>query len=202
MKLFRASLLLLAALAAACASGQQAPANPADDWCRAAITDLTRAQHAWYEKDKAQGHDDAWMLTTPNPPIDDARIQAAEHRLGVRFDNQFKEWLRHADGWRFFSGADSLFPVEEISPDSTPAQNLRAFLRSGEFTPAQIGVDSFDQLIVVGGTDDGASFIALRAATDTENESAPVYTFGHGDFEKHDSFRTFIQNEVDLLEQQ
>ncbi|MBF6171315.1 SMI1/KNR4 family protein [Nocardia blacklockiae] len=140
------------------------------------------------------------MLTTPNPPPDEAQIRAAESRLGINFDSQYEEWLRHANGWKFFSGAHSLFPVESISRDSVAAQNLSAFLQSGEFTPTQLGVDSFDQLVVIGGTDDGAAFIALRATNAPCTESTPVYTFGHGDFEKHDSFKTFLRNEIEVLE--
>ncbi|MBF6065145.1 SMI1/KNR4 family protein [Nocardia terpenica] len=203
MKLLRTSLFLIAALTAACTSSRYAPqASPSDDWCRSAISELTNAQRAWYEKGKAEGHDDTWMLTAPKSPADDASIQAAENRLGVKFDDQFKDWLHHVNGWEDFSGAESLLPVGELSRDSVPEQNFRAFLAGGEFTPNRIGVDSFDQLVVIGGAEDGSSYIAIRAVTNTDTPSMPVYTFSHGDFLKHDDFKSYIQSEINLLKQQ
>ncbi|MEU4313826.1 SMI1/KNR4 family protein [Nocardia sp. NPDC024068] len=201
MNVLRVSLLLIAAMATACTStGPQGPA-PADDWCRTAITELTDAQRAWYEKEKTGGVDDTWMLTSPEPPATDAAIQAAEQRLGVHFDQQYTQWLHHANGWRNFSGASTFFPLDEIARDSIPAESLRVFLEAAELTPDRVGIDSFDKLLVIGGTRDGKYFLAIEAAPSPETASMPVYEFAYGDVTEHDDFKTFLRTEIDTLKQ-
>ncbi|MFI5716463.1 SMI1/KNR4 family protein [Nocardia sp. NPDC051750] len=201
MNVLRMSLLLAAATATACTTTGPQESTPADDWCRTAITELTNAQRGWYEKEKTDGIDDTWMLAGPGPPATDAAIHAAEQRLGVHFDQQYTQWLRHANGWKYFSGAVTFFSLDEIARDSIPAENLRAFLEGAELTPDRVGVDSFDTLIVIGGTWDGKDFLAIEAAPTPETASMPVYEFGYGDFTEYDDFRTFLRTEIETLNQ-
>lgn len=149
------------------------------------------------------GCHDAWMLTRPSGPASDADIAAAETRLGTHFDDQYKQWLRHVNGWVSFSGADDLFSLTQIARDSTEAKNMLVYLRSGEFTPQQLGITSFDQLIVVGGSLDGnAYFVALQQAPASGARSMPVYAFSGGDFVRYDNFEAFIQKQIELLGEQ
>jgi hypothetical protein len=201
MNVSRVSLLLVAAMATACTSTSPSEQAPAEDWYQSAITQLTDAQRAWYEQEKTDGIDSSWMLSNPEPPATDEAIHAAQQRLGVHFDQQHTQWLRHANGWKSFSGATDLFPLDAIARDSLPAANLRVFLESGEFTPDRVGVDSFDDLIVIGGTEEGTDFITIQAAPTPETASMPVYEFSHGDFTKYDDLKTFIQSEIDTLNQ-
>ncbi|WP_169816298.1 SMI1/KNR4 family protein [Nocardia miyunensis] len=203
MSFVRTSLLLIAAFTAACSTQAHPPAKPSGNWCQTAIAQLTVAQRALYEKDKAQGIDDSWMLTRPGGPASEADIQAAETRLGTHFDEQYKQWLRHANGWESFSGSDDLFSLGQVARDSIEARNMQVFIQSAEFTPQQLGITSFDQLIVVGGSLSGnAYFIAVQEAPDSNTSSMPVYTFSSGDFTRYDNFKTFIQKEVEALEEQ
>jgi hypothetical protein len=201
MNVLRVSLLLVAAMATACTSTSPPEQAPAEDWYQTAITQLTDAQRAWYEKEKSNGIDDSWMLTSPEPPATDEAIHAAEQRLGVHFDQQYTQWLHHVNGWKSYSSARDFFPLDVIARDSIPAENLRVYIESGELTPDRVGVDSFDDLVVIGGTEEGTAFIAIEAAPNPETASMPVYEFGYGDVIKYDDFKTFLQKEIDTLNQ-
>ncbi|MCX5044831.1 SMI1/KNR4 family protein [Aldersonia sp. NBC_00410] len=187
--------------ATACTSTGPDEQTPADDSYQTAITELTDAQRAWYEKERTDGIDSSWMLTSPEPPATDEAIHVAEQRLGVHFDQQYTQWLHHVNGWKSFSGATDLLPLDSIARDSLPAQGLQVYSESGELTPDRVGVDSFDDLIVIGGTEEGSNFIAIEAAPNPETASMPVYEFGHGDVTKYDDFKTFLQSEIDTLNQ-
>ncbi|MFI7000450.1 SMI1/KNR4 family protein [Nocardia sp. NPDC050175] len=50
-------------------------------------------------------HDEPWRSAPPNPPATDADIAAAEQRLGVFFDEAYRELLRTCDGWPVFGSS-------------------------------------------------------------------------------------------------
>ncbi|MGV9679283.1 SMI1/KNR4 family protein [Nocardia sp. NPDC003482] len=199
MRLIRTSLLLVAAVAAACSTTHPTQAVPADDWCRVAIDELSKAQRDKYERDKAQGNDKPWLLTRPGPPASDAAIREAQSRLGVRFDQQYTQWLRHVNGWESFASASDFFPVEQVSRDSRAAQNFSTFLDAGEFTPAEVGVDSLERLIVIGGSVDGDAYFIVLQTSDADVPGMPVFEFSHGDFARYDDLKTFIQRRIERL---
>ncbi|MDV7246251.1 MULTISPECIES: SMI1/KNR4 family protein [Rhodococcus] len=201
MQHLRTTFTLLAVLAVAGACSQSPSTTDAGetDWWSTAIETLKHEQKAEYERQKNKGNDYAWMLTTPEPPATDADITAAEGRLGTKFDKQFKDWLHHVNGWQFYCGADTLFPLSDVSKDSPKAKALRIWLDNADLTPTDVGVDSFDDLIVIGGAE-GAFYIAT-VRSDQSREVAPVYEFGGGVL-THTSFKDFIQANIDLAKDQ
>ncbi|MEU6582906.1 SMI1/KNR4 family protein [Nocardia sp. NPDC046763] len=50
----------------------------------------------------------------PNPPASEAAITAAERRLGVRFDAEFREFLLVCNGWSRF-GTIQLFGIGDLA---------------------------------------------------------------------------------------
>ncbi|MCQ4120699.1 SMI1/KNR4 family protein [Rhodococcus tibetensis] len=123
--------LTVLVVAGACSQSPSTGAGETD-WWSTAIETLEHEQQAEYERQKDKGHDDAWMLTTPGPPATDADIIAAESRLGMKFDVQYKEWLHHVNGWRFYCGGDSLYALDDIAQDSPKKRNLP----SGSIAPS------------------------------------------------------------------
>ncbi|MQY20432.1 SMI1/KNR4 family protein [Nocardia macrotermitis] len=163
----------------------------------AAITTLSAEQKRWHEADKVKGVDSSWKLTPPNPAATDAEIQAAEQRLASKLDDQLKDWLRHANGWNNFSGGDSLYPASELTRDSHERTFLLETLQINDVTPAELEMDSFDSLIVIGGNRQ-SYFIVTTGCGDHSRPSAPVWEID-GDHKKYARLEEFIQSTIDLM---
>lgn len=196
MRFLRTTVLLLAVAAVANACSQSPPTDHGDsDWWSTAVETLKDEQKAEYDRQQENGHDDAWMLTAPGPPATDADVSAAEDRLGIRFDEQYKEWLHYVNGWRFYCGGDSLYSLKDVAQDSPKRRNLLTWLDSAELTPKDLGVDSFDDLLVIGGAD-GAYFIATTAS-EQKRDVAPILEFGGG-VVTHANLKAYIQANIDI----
>ncbi len=201
MRAARTSMVLMAALAICCACSKpssDAPSHESDDWWRNAIASLTQEQKRWYEADKAAGKDSSWMLTAPNPPASDVEIADAEARAGVKLDEQYKEWLRHTNGWRFFSGGDSLYPTGELSKDSRDRTILLGVIDEYGVQPGELEMRSFEPLVVIGGAS-GDYFIAAVGCEQSGCATAPVWEISGGDHVKYGSFQEFLQARIDRM---
>lgn len=201
MRLFRTTALLMAALAAAAACTRP-PDDDSGDWCADVITALVSEQQRWYDYDKSHGgenEDLTWMLTRPNPPATAAEIEAAERRLGKRFDRQLREWLEHANGWSFVFGTTSLFSTQQMTKDSPERADFVDMVDEVDMAADEFEVRSFDDLIVIGTNDVQSRFVlTVGCAGDGECETAPVWAFDGGTV-KYSSLRDFLTTRVDEL---
>ncbi|MCX5044834.1 SMI1/KNR4 family protein [Aldersonia sp. NBC_00410] len=201
MRLVRTTVILLAALAAGAGCSPSDPDAPRD-WCADTIAALISEQHRWYDYDMTHGRgnvDLTWMVTPPNPPATAEQIDAAEQRLGKRLDRQLRNWLEHANGWEFAFGTTTLYSTDQLTPDS-PERDI--FLEGIGETDTQIdefGVDSFDDLTIIGTNDNQSRFILTTGcADDSDCDSAPVWAFD-GDIEKFAGLRDFLTKRVEGL---
>ena len=55
-----------------------------------------------------------WPTDVPRPRATESAIAAAEERVGAELDPEYKEFLRHADGWPAFYKAVDLFGCAEL----------------------------------------------------------------------------------------
>lgn len=175
-------------------------ATSAENWCRIVIAQLIEAQRSRYDRDKARGIDSFRMLSRPEPGADEQEIRDAEALLGVHFDRQYTQWLRCVNGWESLCGTDDLFALDQFIHDSGPVDDLRDLLEQWHITPGLLGIESFDRLIVVGGSLQGLDkYIAIMAARDSDTASMPVYTFADGGYTEYADFATFIRREIEIL---
>ncbi|MCX5044835.1 SMI1/KNR4 family protein [Aldersonia sp. NBC_00410] len=192
----------LAIEATACTSCSQPDPDAAGDWCADTIAALISEQHRWYDYDMTHGRgnvDLTWMVTPPNPPATAEQIDAAEQRLGKRLDRQLRNWLEHANGWEFAFGTTALFSTQQLTPDSREREILLQVAHDSDTQIDEFGVDSFDDLIIIGTNDNQSEFILTTGcADDSDCDSAPVWDFD-GDIRKFSSLRDFLTAEVKSL---
>lgn len=81
----------------------------------------------------------------PNPPALEEEVAHLEHRLGFPLDPSYREFLRTADGWRFFDFFCDLLPVQEITRWVGRAGEDPVWRGKSEFFPA---VQESDLLVV------------------------------------------------------
>lgn len=79
------------------------------------------------------------LALPPNPPAAPDAVAAAEHRLGVRFDTEFRQFLLACDGWPGFGrvqlfGASDLAAGEKWRRESAGAQAYFESEASGALT--------------------------------------------------------------------
>ncbi|WP_435591202.1 SMI1/KNR4 family protein [Nocardia sp. bgisy118] len=138
------------------------------------------------------------MLTAPNPPASPAEVHEAERRAGVAFDEQYKDWLGNANGWKFFSGADSLYSTFDLSKDSADRNILLNVFCEYEIQPEELEMESFDGLVVIGGAS-GDYYIATTGCSGDNCSTAPVWELGGGDYVRYESFKEFMQARIDRM---
>ncbi|MFE3195436.1 SMI1/KNR4 family protein [Nocardia sp. NPDC059240] len=191
---------LIAVVVTLCACSRTPSATDSEDWIPQAVADLKTLQKAWYDADLANGMRSDWMLKGPNPPAATDTVSAAEDRLGVRLDDQYRAWLtRVGNGWPAFSGGITLHSLVEISRDLPSYQNLVKFLREESKTPQDLGTDSYDNLLVIGDTADGIDYVTLACPNRQPCASAPVWIVDRGDYTRFDSLKDFIENQIALM---
>lgn len=104
-----------------------------------------------------------WEFHMPSVAATEAEVCLVESELGRNLDNQYREFLRHANGWRCFLQAIDLFSLEDLQNGERhdKARTLLASLEPlekvcGEATenvmPIAVSQDSIDLFIVVGDT--------------------------------------------------
>ncbi|MBF6130431.1 SMI1/KNR4 family protein [Nocardia brasiliensis] len=191
---------LIAVVVAVCACSRTPSTSEPDDWIPQAVSDLKALQKAWYDADLASGMRSDWMLHGPNPPATTDVITAAEDRLGVRLDDQYRDWLtRVGNGWPAFSGGITLYSLDEISRDLPSHQILVQFLQEESKTPQDLGAESYDDLLVIGGTADGVDYVTLACPNRQPCASAPVWIVDRGDYTRFDSLKDCVQRKIALM---
>ncbi|MCX5044832.1 SMI1/KNR4 family protein [Aldersonia sp. NBC_00410] len=176
MRLVRTTVILLAALAAGAACAPSDPDAPGD-WCEEAIVNLTSGQQRLYDYSRARhpNLDREWIATKPNPPATEASISAAEQRLGTHFDQQLRQQFAHADGWQSFAGTSSLYSTSELTTDSPVRTIMNDLMDEFGVTADELGVQSLDDLILIGANDVSDTFILTTGCPDDNCASAPVW---------------------------
>ncbi|WP_174567716.1 SMI1/KNR4 family protein [Nocardia altamirensis] len=201
MRFFRTTVMLMAALAATAACSRPA-SDDSGDWCTDTIAALTSEQKRWYDYDKTHGgenEDLTQFLTPPNPPATTEQIDAAEQRLGKRFDRQLREWLGHANGWRFVFGSTAFFSTEQLTRESPEREIFLDLLDESEVSADEFGVRSFDDLILIGANNDQSRFVlTVGCEGNGACASAPVWTFGR-ETRTYPSLRDYLTTMVDQL---
>ncbi|MCX5044833.1 SMI1/KNR4 family protein [Aldersonia sp. NBC_00410] len=201
MRLVRTTVILLAALAATAACSQPGP-DASSDWCADTIAALISERQRWNDYDKAHGaenEDLSRFVTPPNPPATAEQIDAAEQRLGKRLDRQLRNWLEHANGWEFVFGTTALFSTQQLTPDSPEREIFLEGIDETSTRTDEFGVDSFDDLIIIGTNDNQSDFILTTGCDDDSDcDSAPVWAFD-GDIRTFSSLRDFLTVEVESL---
>ncbi|MBF6171314.1 SMI1/KNR4 family protein [Nocardia blacklockiae] len=191
----------MAALAATAACSRPAEDN-SGDWCTDTIAALTAEQQRWYDYDKSHGgenEDLTRFLTPPNPPATAEQIGAAEQRVGKRFDRQLRQWLGHANGWPFVFGTSALFSTDQLTQDSPARAVFMDLIDEFDVPEEEFGVNSFDDLILIGTNDNQSHFILTVGCTGNGDcDSAPVWTFD-GDTRKYPSLRDYLTTMVEQL---
>ncbi|MFB8280439.1 SMI1/KNR4 family protein [Nocardia colli] len=204
MRLFRTTLLMMAAVAACAACARPAPGGDSSDWCNEVITGLNAEHQRWYDYDKTHGgenEDLEWMRTKPNPPATSEAIRAAEQRLGTHFNDELRQWLAHADGWEFFAGTSSLYPTAQLVKDSPTRTIMTELMEEFNVTASAVGVGSLDDLILLGANDSADMFIVTVGCSGQACASAPVWQI-HGTPTKYNSLREFLTSKVGQLKTQ
>ncbi|MFI9407365.1 SMI1/KNR4 family protein [Nocardia sp. NPDC052316] len=101
-----------ASLARVCPLEQGETVSPRNiDWTRmlaemAAINRFAKQQSDYVD------------ATIPYPGADDSAVNAAEQRLGLHLDPEYREFLGHADGWPRWDGHQSLLGTREMVTDT------------------------------------------------------------------------------------
>ncbi|MFB7718412.1 SMI1/KNR4 family protein [Nocardia sp. NPDC056100] len=180
----------------ACAWSNKTSKQPSD-WVPRVISSLKTQQKAWYDENLAVGRKSDWMLTEPNPGASPEDIRATEARLGVRFDEKYKQWLAHVDGWTAFSGGGDLYQLANMSMDSPEHKVMIDTFREYSIQPRDLEMDSFDNLIIVGGTADGIQYVTT-GCPEPQCASAPVWEIQNIEYTRFDSVEDFLNRKVAL----
>lgn len=195
MRSTRWSLIVLVALAACACSSK--PAEEPTDWVPPVISSLKAQQKDWYDENLAVGRKSDWMLTEPNPGAAPEDIRSAETRLGTHFDDQFKQWLAHANGWTAFSGGGDLYALSDISKDSPEHKVMLEVFQQYAVQPRDLEMDSFDNLIIIGGTADGIRYVTV-GCQQQQCASAPVWEIESTEYTRFGDLKEFLNRKVTL----
>ncbi|MFI5782419.1 SMI1/KNR4 family protein [Nocardia sp. NPDC051570] len=195
MRSTRWSLIILMAIAACACSDK--PAGQPGDWVPPVISSLKQQQRHWYDANLALGRKSDWMLTEPNPAASPEDIRTAEARLGIRFDDQYKQWLAYANGWTAFSGGGNLYALSDISKDSPEHKVMLDTFHEYSIQPSDLEMDSFDNLIIIGGTADGIVYVTV-GCREQQCASAPVWEVESTDHTRFADLKEFLNRKITL----
>lgn len=129
----------------------------------------------------------------PRTPADPSALRAAIDRAGGALDDQYAEFLRHADGWpRLLHSYDLFGTTELFEQEFDAAVDLLIELEDDVLEDA--GVATSDELFPI-----GASAVAVDVfATVTSAPSPrPVIWFAGDVVERFESFEAFFQYMID-----
>ncbi|MGW4248254.1 SMI1/KNR4 family protein [Nocardia sp. NPDC004722] len=176
---------------------KNASSEQSSDWVPPVIAALKAEQKNWYDQCLAVGQKSDWMLTEPNPAASSDDIRAAEARLGIRFDDQYKQWLGHVNGWKSFWGGGELYALGDISKDSPEHKVMLEVFHDFSVQPSDLQMDSFDNLIIIGGTADGIQYVTV-GGLEQQCASAPVWEIESIECIRFGDLREFLDRKITL----
>lgn len=132
----------------------------------------------------------------PNPPASEAAIAAAERRLGVCFDAEFREFLSVCDGWSRF-GSIQLFGVGDLAAGEK-------WRRDSACAEAYFGTDASGALVVpdgyrrvlVGKTTFSPRFIVTMFPIRPEYGASPCWDCAAGIDLRYPDFGVWAEREA------
>lgn len=166
-----------------------------DDWVPSIISMLKAQQRDWYDRNSGTGRMSEWMLSAPNPGAAPDDIHAAETTLGLRFDDQYRQWLSHVNGWTAFSGGGDLYPLGDISKNSPEHRAMLDMFRESLIEPGDLEMDSFDNLVLIGGTPDGIQYVTV-GSPEQRRTAAPVWEIEDIEYTRFGDLKEFLTREV------
>jgi hypothetical protein len=111
-----------------------------NDW-KQRIVDLVRIKQELADRD-AEG---LWEWHLPAVAASEEQLAAVEEQLGERLDPSYREFLRHASGWRAFFQSVDLFGPEDLLGDRR--DRARRLL---ETVDDAVGTEYGDELLPIG----------------------------------------------------
>jgi SMI1/KNR4 family protein SUKH-1 len=119
-----------------------------------------------------------WCYHMPEPGATEEQILAVERQLGFQLDDKYREFLRHANGWRCFYQAVDLFGTRQLlgaAPMASAQNQLRAI--DPDVFLADVGASVGDFLPV--GASSLQSDIFLLARPSSSGPGAVVWFAGY-----------------------
>ncbi|WP_148284346.1 SMI1/KNR4 family protein [Luteimicrobium xylanilyticum] len=160
------------------------------DW-RAEIVELVTVQQGLL----ALGDRSPWRVHFPRVAAGEREISAAEERLRVRLNPQFRSFLTFADGWPGFFQDFDLFGTSELSDDGVQARcAFEASLDESDFGN-ELGMD-FDGLLFIGRSVLNGDVIVT--GTRDGRQCLGVVWYAGGPIEQFDNFQTFFRYMIEL----
>ncbi|MED4531248.1 SMI1/KNR4 family protein [Metabacillus fastidiosus] len=141
-----------------------------------------------YDKEKL------WGYYLPETAAAESKITEAENCLGFFLDPYYKEFLKHANGWKGFSQTIDLFGTEELC-QSEDMKYANMILNAIENSVIEESSFSRDQLLPIAATKTDKDLFVLTKW----NKSSPriVIWFAGEEVERFDNFKQFFLAMID-----
>ncbi|WP_405166624.1 SMI1/KNR4 family protein [Nocardia sp. NBC_01499] len=138
---------------------------------------------------------ESWRSAPPNPPATDADISAAEQRLGVLFDDAYRDLLRTCDGWPVF-GNSQLYGTHDLGVSDDWAINKDAieeyFASQGrDATTAPEG----HRFVLIAHDNSSSRFVVAAFPSSTREQSSRCYDCQSGEDTPFDDIYAWAQFE-------
>lgn len=139
--------------------------------------------------------DGVWENTLPEVAASENQLMMLEDQLGYGLDPQYREFLRHANGWRAFKNYIDVFGTEDFLGGSRAARAAE-LVESLEPLEPLCGLGKRDVLSIAVSTND--IDVMLVACPHTESPGQ-VFWFAGGLVETFPSFNEWFLAMVDYL---
>lgn len=147
------------------------------------------------------------QATVPYPGADESALAAAEQRLGLHLDPQYRQFLNHADGWPRWDGYQSLLGTQEMVTDkiifdgsratwSTIFEGLHIFLEDGGEKAWDQPHPPIEHLIPIEATQDVFYTAAIVGSPRAAAAPGPVFAFSSGGIERWQSFAHYMEHQI------
>jgi SMI1 / KNR4 family (SUKH-1) len=149
----------------------------------------TEISRVVYWKQVAADHDKSNALPWHLPRIgaSDDEISNAEQVTGFVFPEQYKNFLRYANGWKGFFLSTDLYGTEEILENrhniALERTELRSYLSNQDLKPSDV--------MVVGSSDYDLDIFFLFSSTSTTLPGGVIW-FANEEIDRYESFGDFF----------
>jgi hypothetical protein len=135
-----------------------------------------------------------WPYHLPRVAATQAQISAAESCLGHKLDEEYAQFLRHANGWPAFYQSVQLFGTEELLGNAAMENALRTVSYLEENVLKTSGVDRAALLPIAATDVDMDLFVIDRTGSPAR---ARVIWFAGTEVQRFDSFNEYFLAMVD-----
>ncbi|WP_405160973.1 SMI1/KNR4 family protein [Nocardia sp. NBC_01499] len=136
-----------------------------------------------------------WRSAPPNPPATDADISASEQRLGVLFDDAYRDLLRTCNGWPVF-GSSHLYGTNDLAVSDLWGINNDAIAEyfASEGRDATKAPDGH-RFVLIAHDNSTSRFVVAAFPTSTREQSSRCYDCQSGEDTPFDDIYAWAQFE-------